>query len=218
MALGNIKLAQYGTVAAATVNVGTLTNVTSVEMWDEDMNDIEDGDEVTAGMEVFVNPIAATGYTVESVTVVDADNNSVTVTANSGNWSFIMPNTSVTVSATATASSVTPIAGDKYVKVTSTADLTDGQYLIVYEEGAVAFNGALETLDAVGNTISVTINNNEIAADATTNAAAFTIDMTNGTILSASGFYIGQTSDANGLQASDETEYENAISINEDSS
>ena len=216
VALGNIKLAQYGTVAAATVNVGTLTNVTSVEMWDEDMNDIEDGDEVTAGMEVFVNPIAATGYTVESVIVVDADNNSVTVTANSGNWSFIMPNKSVTVSATATASSVTPIAGDKYVKVTSTADLTDGQYLIVYEEGAVAFNGALETLDAVGNTISVTINNNEIAADATTNAAAFTIDMTNGTILSASGFYIGQTSDANGLQASDETEYENAISINED--
>ena len=220
VALGNIKLAQYGTVAAATVNVGTLTNVTSVEMWDEDMNDIEDGDEVTAGMEVFVNPIAATGYTVESVIVVDADNNSVTVTANSGNWSFIMPNKSVTVSATATASSVTPIAGDKYVKVTSTADLTDGQYLIVCEDQNVAFDGGRDNdtnkLDAASNTISVTISNNEIAADATTNAAAFTIDMTNGTILSASGFYIGQTLDANGLQASDETEYENAISINED--
>jgi hypothetical protein len=220
VALGNIKLAKYGTVAAATVNVGTLTNVTSVEMWDEDMNDIEDGDEVTAGLEVFVKPTAATGYTVESVTVVDADNNNVTVTANSGNWSFIMPNKSVTVSATATSGSVTPVAGDKYVKVTSTADLTDGQYLIVCENQNVAFDGGRDNdtdkLDAASNTISVTISNNEIVADATTNAAAFTIDMTNGTILSASGFYIGQTSNANGLQASDETEYENAISINED--
>lgn len=111
---------------------------------------------------------------------------------------------------------VAPVTGDKYVKVTSTADLTSGQYLIVYEEGSVAFNGGLETLDAVGNTIAVTLNNNEIAVIDATSAAEFTIDVTAGTIKSASGYYIGQTSDANGLKTSKKEEYENAISIGED--
>ena len=103
----------------------------------------------------------------------------------------------------------------KYVKVTSTADLTDGQYLIVYEDGGLAFDGSLETLDAVGNTITVTINNNEIAVTETTSASEFTINTTAGTIKSASGYYIGQTSDANGLQANQETEYTNTISFEE---
>lgn len=92
------------------VNVGTHTHVTAVEMWyvDADIVDIEDGDEVAEGTEVFVLPTAETGYTVESVTVVDASNNSVTVTENTGNWSFIMPNSSVTINIAATQSSVTP--------------------------------------------------------------------------------------------------------------
>ena len=47
--------------------------------------------------------------------------------------------------------------GDVFKKVTSTANITDGEYLIVYEDGSVAFNGSLETLDAVENTVSVTI-------------------------------------------------------------
>ena len=111
------------------------------------------------------------------------------------------------------AAAVTPVTGNKYVKVTSTDDLTSGQYLIVYEEGNVAFNGGLETLDAVSNTIGVTIQNDEISMTAETAAAEFTIDMTAGTIKSASGLYIGQTSDANGMQASAETAYTNTISI-----
>ena len=111
------------------------------------------------------------------------------------------------------AAAVTPVTGDKYVKVTSTDDLTSGQYLIVYEEGSVAFDGSLETLDAVSNTIGVTIQNDEISMTAETAAAEFTIDMTAGTIKSASGYYIGQTSDANGMQASAEIAYTNTISI-----
>ena len=108
---------------------------------------------------------------------------------------------------------VAPATGDKYVKVTSTADLTSGQYLIIYEEGSVAFNGGLETLDATGNTIEVIMNNNKIEVTNATAAAEFTIDVTAGTIKSASGCYIGQTSDANGLLTSTETAYTNTISI-----
>jgi hypothetical protein len=114
------------------------------------------------------------------------------------------------------AAPVAPVTGDKYVKVTSTADLTSGQYLIVYEEGALAFDGSLETLDASGNTIPVTIANNEIAVSNTTAASEFTINTTDGTIKSASGYYIGQTTDANGLKASETEAYTNTISIDDD--
>ena len=110
-----------------------------------------------------------------------------------------------------------PVAsGTTYVKVTSTAGITDGEYLIVYEEGKVAFNGALTDLDAVGNTIEVTINNNTIAGTNYIDAATFTIDVTNGTIKSASGYYIGQTSDANGLKANTSTKYTNDLTIGND--
>ena len=99
-----------------------------------------------------------------------------------------------------------------YTKVTSTEDITNGQYLIVYEEGEVAFNGGLTTLDAGQNGISVDINNNRIEISDATTAAEFTINATAGTILSASGKYIGRTS-GNGLDESSTTEYTNTLSI-----
>ena len=112
---------------------------------------------------------------------------------------------------------ITPITGGCYEKVTSTADITDGEYLIVYEEGSVAFNGGLETLDAVGNTIPVIIDGNKIDATDATNAATFTIDTTNGTLKSASGQYIGVSSNSNGLkQTDDSSTYTHSFSINED--
>lgn len=103
-----------------------------------------------------------------------------------------------------------------YVKVTSTADLTDGDYLIVYEEGSLAFNGGLETLDAVGNTIEVTINNDKIEASDAIDAAIFTYDATAKSFKSASGLYIGQTSNANGLSSSTTNAYVNDISFDAD--
>ncbi len=100
-----------------------------------------------------------------------------------------------------------------YVKVTPTDDLTSGTYLIVYEDGSLAFNGGLESLDAVGNSIAVTINNNTIPSSSEVDAATFTYDKTAGTLKSASGYYIGQTSDANGLASSETTAYTNTVSI-----
>jgi hypothetical protein len=103
-----------------------------------------------------------------------------------------------------------------YVKVTSTDDITDGQYLIVYEEGSVAFDGGLTTLDATFNTIEVVIDDDEIAATSATRAAEFTIDVTAGTLQSASGKYIGVSSNSNGLKTSDDAEtYTNAFSIDD---
>ncbi len=116
---------------------------------------------------------------------------------------------------------IQPVAVDgSYVKVTSTDDITNGQYLIVYEgndtHAAVAFNGGLETLDAANNTIAITIENDEIAATDATKAAEFTIDVTAGTIKSASGLYIGKNAYANGLDANAETQYENTFAITND--
>lgn len=116
---------------------------------------------------------------------------------------------------------IQPVAVDgSYVKVTSTDDITDGQYLIVYEgndtHDAVAFNGGLETLDAANNIIAVTIENDEIAASEATQAAEFTINVADGTIKSASGLYIGKTAYDNGLNASAETQYTNTFAITND--
>ena len=97
-----------------------------------------------------------------------------------------------------------------YVKVTSTADLTDGKYLIVYETGKVAMKDAI---DAVSNTITVTITDGKITSDATTDAAAFTLTASNGALKGPNGNYIGQTSDANGLKTST-TAYTHTITIN----
>lgn len=100
-----------------------------------------------------------------------------------------------------------------YNKVTS---ISEGDYLIVYETGNLIFDGSLETLDAVGNTKSVTIIDGAIESNVSNDAAVFTISEVTGgySIQSVSGYYIGQTSDANGLATNTTTAYTNTISIN----
>ena len=105
-------------------------------------------------------------------------------------------------------------SADSYVKVTSTDDITNGTYLIVYENGSVAFDGSLTTLDAANNVIDVTINDGVIEATEETDAAAFTINVDDGTLQSASGLYIGATSYANGLKTSEEADaFTNSFAI-----
>ena len=108
----------------------------------------------------------------------------------------------------------------KFVKVTATQTDWSGTYLIVYEAGNLAFDGSRTTLDAAKNGQSVTITNGEIESDSNTNAWAFTIAKSgsNYTVKSKSGYYIGQTSNANGLKSSTSTSYGNTITINSDGS
>ena len=116
---------------------------------------------------------------------------------------------------------ISPASNSYYVKVTDTDDITDGQYLIVYEADAVAFDGSRDNsnsnkLDAASNTISVEIDNGVIAFTTATQSAEFTIDVSAGTLMSKSGYYIGVSSNSNGLKLSDEaTTYTNSFSINE---
>lgn len=159
------------------------------------------------GETVTLTANPSNGYAFESWHVFETENvgNTVTVTDNS----FTMPEFDVTVSASF-------IANPQYVKVTSAPSDWSGEYLIVYEGGSVAFNGGLTTLDVSGNTISVTINDNAIACNATTQAAQFTIAKSGSsyTIKSASGYYIGRTNNNNGLNTSQTTAYTNTISYN----
>lgn len=102
-----------------------------------------------------------------------------------------------------------------FEKVTTTPTDWDGNYLIVCEDSMVAFNGSLTTLDAVNNNVSVSIENNKITYDSKLDISTFTID-SNGYVKSKSGYYIGQTSDANGLKSSTTSPYTNTITFNDD--
>ena len=126
-----------------------------------------------------------------------------------------------TTSAAGTAEATTKAAstgGEKkyFVKVTSALTDWTGTYLIVYESAKVAFDGSLTTLDAAKNTQSVTIAGNQI--EATDAMLAITFDIakngTNYTLKSKSGYYVGQTSNANGLKANKTTTYANTLSLN----
>ena len=103
-------------------------------------------------------------------------------------------------------------ASGNFVKVTSANNITDGQYLIVYEDDNVAFNGGLTTLDEASNTISIEITDGMIAATDEAKAAAFTINSSS--IQSASGFYIGQATDTNGLASSKDEVFTNTFTMN----
>ena len=103
-----------------------------------------------------------------------------------------------------------PVLTDYYEKVTATANIVEGTYLIVYEGESVAFDGGLDDsdddhkLDKVSNTIDVDITaDHKIGVTTATEAATFYIDVTAGTIQAASGKYIGVTSNSNGLKTSD---------------
>ena len=116
---------------------------------------------------------------------------------------------------------VTVFQAPTYNKVTTEPSDWTGSYLIVYEEGSVAFNGGLETLDAASNTISVTIDNGKIEFTNETYAAAFRISAGSASgkyyIKSASGNYIGKTANSNGLNTSTSAsaDYDNTISISD---
>jgi len=121
------------------------------------------------------------------------------------------------VSYTVTVSAAAPVLTDYYEKVTETAGIVEGTYLIVYEDASVAFNGGLETLDDTENTIDVAItNDNKIGVTSTTAASTFYIDPTAGTVQAKSGKYIGVSSNSNGLKTSDDaTTYTHTFSIDE---
>ena len=104
----------------------------------------------------------------------------------------------------ATVNFVSSRTSKTFTKVTKT-NLADysGTYLLVYEEGNVAFDGSLTDLDKTDNTQAVTIENDAITASVD---IAFTIAKVEGgySIQSASGKFIGRSATTNGLSTADE--------------
>lgn len=110
-----------------------------------------------------------------------------------------------------------PSTTSKFVKVTSAPTDWTGTYLIVCESENIAFDGSRTTMDATGNIMSVTITNGEIEATDAMKNITFNIANSGSayTIQSKSGYYIGQTSNANGLKSSTTTSYNNTLSISD---
>ncbi len=112
---------------------------------------------------------------------------------------------------------VQDVGGVQYEKVTDGIVSSTEKYLIVCETESKAFDGSLSTLDATDNYVSVTIENNVIQSSSEIENAVFTISgKTDGTIKSNSGYYIGQTSNSNGLKSSESDEYTHTISFDSD--
>lgn len=162
------------------------------------------------------NPSVATASvkgTTVTVTPVAVGTATITVTAGTGTYYPTTASAECAVTVTAPEGGTNAPAANGFNKVTATEDITDGEYLIVYEDGNVAFDGSLETLDASGNTIEVEVTDDVIAATNETKAATFTIDVTAGTIQSKSGYYIGREANSNGLDSDTETQYTNSFEI-----
>ncbi len=107
------------------------------------------------------------------------------------------------------------LAEDSFCKVTENLADFSGTYLIVYEDGSVAFDGSLDAIDATGNSVAVTIEDNAIKATAELGESIFTIAKVDGgyTIQSASGYYLGRTDTGNGMDESTTDAHKNTIEI-----
>ncbi|MBE6941889.1 MAG: hypothetical protein E7455_06395, partial [Ruminococcaceae bacterium] len=148
---------------------------------------------------------AALGHTWQAATCLAPKTCSVCKTTEGSVGSHIDANSdnSCDVCGTSLGGTVVPQNGKTYVKVTSAPGDWSGQYLIVYENGSLAFDGSLTKLDAASNTISVTITDGVIVLDEDESDSYFLIEAVSGgySIRSASGSYIGRDSNANGLDS-----------------
>ena len=204
--------------------------------WDpSDDIELTVGDAFTAPTLLNPNSIDAAEITIESsnpsvatvtagvVALVADATGTTTITATfAGNDDYKPATVSYTI--TVNAAAPAPLT-DYYQKVTETAGIVEGTYLIVYEDGenSLAFNGALgydsdHKIDIEDNTIDVAIvDGDKIAVSSATEASTFYIDPTAGSIQAACGKFIGVGSYSNGLSVSDNADaYVNALSIDDD--
>lgn len=212
-------------IVIAPENIVITSKVSAELAYDPESDEITQGDAWSAPSLVNPHSVAITSYASdnESVATVDAGVIALAggigtahITAHfDGDASYLAGSATYTITVNAPAPTPT---GTTYTKVTSTGEITDGEYLIVYEEESVAFNGDLTTLDAANNTVSVVISGDEIAGTTAIDAAVFTIDVANGTLRAHMGDYIGVTSYGNGLKqnANAETYPAHSFSIDGD--
>lgn len=154
---------------------------------------------VTAHYEDSPDATISSGYEVDSSSVDNTKAGEYTVTVSYGGFED---------SYTVTYSNA--VLGT-YKKVKTNLANFAGDYLIVYEEGSVAFDGSLENPDVASNTFAVSIADETISAS---EAYEFTVSKKEGgySLKSASGLYIGKTADSNGMDKNASDNYTNTIS------
>lgn len=168
---------EYDITLAAAVENGTVTGIT-----------YGTPEKKKAGETFSFTVVAAYGYEVKSVKAGET-----TLTANENVYSFeVAGNTVITIV-------IEEFVIKTYTKVTSAEQLTEGQYLLVYEKDGKAyiFNGQ----DAVNGYILVDLSNGAIISTEAVDNVALTLTI-NGdkfNILMGNGKYINYTSGSNGL-------------------
>jgi len=103
-----------------------------------------------------------------------------------------------------------------YVLIEEELEDWSGEYLIVNHDSLVAFNGSLNILDGVNDTINININGKTIYSTVKNENAQFIITKKEGgySIKSKSDEYIGRTLNSNGLDENSNDIYTNNISYN----
>ena len=104
----------------------------------------------------------------------------------------------------------------KYTKITSLGELTDGEYIIVYENGnnAYVYNGK----DAVNGYTDATVSNGSITTDEAFAGEVTIAAMSGGYSLKVAGGYMYGTSGSNKLNFNSTTAQANTISFENDGS
>ncbi len=234
--VSNIVLSSPSTGATATISVTQAApefTVTPTSLTFEATANSTAKFKVTSTYAATIKVSDETKWSVSPATVeAGAENVEITVTALTANDGEEAVTGTVTVTRTGSVSAEVslsqaaaqqgggdepeqPTGGTHFVKVTSAPSDWSGTYLIVYEGGNLALNGSLSKLDGAGNYSSVSISNNEIEATDAMKAIAFTVEKsgTSYTIKSASGLYMGATSNSNSLLSNASTKYTNSIAF-----
>ena len=157
---------------------------------------------------VSSNPdVATVNVRTGLVTALSAGATTITATVDATS-TYLSAEASYTIIVTQSGVGPTPeplptVAGD-YVKVTSAPDDWSGTYLIVYEDNKCVLNGALESIDAANNYITVDIQDNTIADSEAARAAQFVISASGSgyIIKNAKGKCLGAASSSNSLTLS----------------
>lgn len=203
-------------ISDVTLSAGSNFVISSEILLDVTENDVNDYEVIEQAAVTFVteNDEVLTSNT----RLKKSHTGTVTATYSEGSGTGKTVTTTFALTVTnAVVSTMSTTEGYVYNKITSTDDLTDGNYLIVYEDASVAFDGNLDTLDATSNYVDVVIDNDKIVGDSTINAATFAWNSTAKTLQSASGYYIGASSNSNGLKQSEEADtYTNTITFDDD--
>ena len=157
-----------------------------------------------------------------ALTAGDAGSNFIIQSSKESTYTFTLNVENMTLTVTGW-----PIVldGNAFVKITSTDELEDGIYLLVYEgdvsHKSVAFNGSLESnLDDLENTIDVTAYDNRlVVSNSATNASIVTIaydeEEQGYSVQTSSGIYIGTNSDSNELNTNASTPFIHSITFDE---